>query len=172
MRRLILLSALLLSATAGEAQRKNVGTFQVVQKKSGHTAKVVFHTRVFRGAGHRIAYDQKLVARIDGRAPLGTDGNLPAVEIASLRFFLDGKEIHVPRSLYSDCYEPLFGEDYPPIRFSDDLQSVFVFMGGSDAAGSYQVIWVLRKDGRHTRFSGACPDCGFLDFDSGFFAHH
>jgi len=42
-------------------------------------------------------------------------------------------------------------------------------MSGGDAAGHYEVIWVLRRDGRHTRFSGACGDCGFLDFRSGFF---
>ena len=55
------------------------------------------------------------------------------------------------------------------VRIGDDLKSVFIFMYGGDAAGSYQVLWVLRPDGKHSRFSGACADCGFIDFQSGFF---
>jgi hypothetical protein len=171
MRKVISLSLLLLSATTLVAQRNNVGTFQFVQKKNGHTARVVFHSKVFHPAGHRVSYDRTLVTRIDGRVPLGRDGDLPTVEIKSISFYFDGKEVAVSSGLFFDCYDPSFGEDYPPIRFGDDFQSVFVFMSGGDAAGSYQVIWVLRKDGRHTRFSGACVDCGFIDFDSGFFSH-
>jgi len=97
---------------------------------------------------------------------------MPVVEIASMRFYFDGKEVPVTKHLFTDCYNPDLA-DYPAenfaIRFSDDMQGVFVFMSGSDGAGSYQVIWTLRKDGRHSRFSGACGDCGFIDFRSGFF---
>ena len=54
----------------------------------------------------------------------------------------------------------------------DDYKSVFIFMDGGDGSGNYQVLWVLRLDGKHSRFSGACSDCGFIDFYSGFFQDH
>jgi hypothetical protein len=110
------------------------------------------------------------VSKIDGRPPLGTDGGIPQIEIESVRFFIDGKEVPVPKDLYSDCYEPNFESNASfAMKFADNLKGVFVFMGGSDAAGSYQVLWVLRRDARHSRFSAACSDCEFIDFRSGFF---
>ena len=179
MKTFLMLLALLIGSTSGLAvPAKN--TFQFVAKKGGHTAKITFTTKLFNRSAHRIVWTGTCL-RIDGRVPLGTDCNVPSVEIESLRFYFDGKEIGVPKRLYADCYQPPFfngpgrvmnergAEDYFAARISDDLQSVFVFMWGGDAAGSYQIIWVLRKDGRHTRFSGACSDCGFIDFQGGFF---
>jgi hypothetical protein len=179
MKTFLMLLALLIGSTSGSAvPAKN--TFQFVAKKAGHTAKITFTTKLFIRSAHRIVRTSTCL-RIDGREPLGTDCNVPTVEIESLRFFFDGKEVGVPERLYADCYQPPFinqsgrvmnegdVDNYFAARISDDLQSVFVFMWGGDAAGSYQVIWVLRKDGRHTRFSGACSDCGFIDFHGGFF---
>ena len=110
------------------------------------------------------------MSQIDGRPPLGTDGGIPQTEIESVRLYIDGKEVPVPKDLYSDCYEPSFESNASfAAKFADNLEGVFVFMNGSDAAGSYQVLWVFRRDARHSRFSGACSDCGFIDFSSGFF---
>jgi hypothetical protein len=155
----------------GLSQSKRVGTFEFIERKNGHIAKVVFKTRAFTRASHRVVTSREgLINKIDGRAPLGTDSGLPQIEIESLRLYIDGSEVPVAKSLYSDCYEPSFGVNSSfAIKFADKFESVFVFMHGSDAAGSYQVLWVLRKDGKHSRFSGACSDCGFIDFTSGFF---
>jgi hypothetical protein len=167
-----LLFASLVDVSAGPAGK----SFQFVSKNGGHEARVVFTTRPFDGSAHRIT-KQKGCPRIDGRAPLGTDCSMPRFEIASIDFSFDGKSVPVLKSLYQDCYEPPFknksgGADIPgyfAVRIGDDLKSVFIFMYGGDAAGSYQVLWVLRPDGKHSRFSGACADCGFIDFQSGFF---
>jgi hypothetical protein len=155
------------------SQPRRTGTFEYVQRKGKQTAKLVFKTTRFVESRHKIVIDpRKNLHTIDGRVPLGTDMNTPSIEITSMRFYFDGTEVPVPKHLFSDCYNPGL-VDYAAqrfaIRFSDDRQGVYVFMSGSDAAGSYQVIWTLRKDGRHSRFSGACSDCGFIDFGSGFF---
>jgi hypothetical protein len=88
---------------------------------------------------------------IDGRVAYGAEV-IPQAEIKSIRFYLDGKTIKVPKRLYSDCYDPNLRDNPLTLRFSDDFQSVFVSMWGSDGAGGYNVIWVLRKNGRHSRF--------------------
>lgn len=54
---------------------------------------------------------------------------------------------------------------YLAIKFSDDGKALFVFMAGGDGAGTYDAIWVFRKDGKHTRFTNSGGDCTFLDFD-------
>ena len=88
---------------------------------------------------------------VDGRPAIGTDGNIPGVEIESMRFYLDGREIKIPRRLYADCFDPKFGSDYVTLEFGRDFRGVVVRMSGSDGAGGYQAIWRLRKDGRHGR---------------------
>ena len=88
---------------------------------------------------------------VDGRPAIGTDGNIPGVEIASMRFYLDAKEIKIPRRLYADCFDPHFGDDYVTLEFEPEFRGVIITMSGSDGAGSYQVIWRLSKDGQHQR---------------------
>jgi len=156
---------------AGHARQ----SFRFVTKRGGHAARVVFKTRPFDPSAHRIT-KRKGCPRVDAREALGTDCNLPRLEITSFEFFFDGKRVPLPRSLYQDCYEPPFGngvgediQNYLAVRIGDDLKSVFVFMAGGDAAGSYQILWALKPDGNHSRFSGVCSDCGFIDFQSSFF---
>ena len=141
---------LLISAGA-PAQSKRVETFQFEKKEGSHTARVVFRTRLFARARHRSTRVVRGQTMVDGRPAIGTDGNIPGLEIDSMRFFLDGKEIRVPRRLYADCFEPKFGDDYVTLEFGRDFRGVVITMSGSDGAGGYQVIWKLRKDGRHSR---------------------
>jgi hypothetical protein len=149
------------------------GAAEFTEKKGIHDVRLILASRIFNQSRHRIGRARGCVT-IDGRAPLGTDCGLPKVEIASMRLFLDGKRIPIPRGLYSDCYSPPFFKDYQArgimnkylaIKFGDDMSSVFVFLAAGDGAGVYDVIWVLRKDGNHTRFTNSGEDCGFLNFN-------
>ena len=152
---------------------KQEGTAEFTEKKGIHDVRLLFTSRRFKPSRHRIVRRNGCVV-IDGQSPIGTDCGLPKVEIASMRLFLDGKRIPIPRRLYSDCYSPPFFKDYQArgimnkylaIKFGDDMKSVFVFLAAGDGAGVYDVIWVLRKDGNHTRFTNSGGDCGFLNFD-------
>ena len=170
--------ALNIGPTGGVAQRnesviEREGVAEFTTKQQGHTAKIVFATRLFDARKHKIRRVGTCIT-IDGRRPLGTDCNMPQVEIASMKFFFDGKEIPVPARLYSDCYTPPPFKEYKKrgwvnkylnVKLSDDLERVFVFLAAGDGAGVYDVIWVLSKDGRHTRFSNSGGDCSFLNFD-------
>jgi hypothetical protein len=137
-----------------------------------HLAKLILTTRNFVPSAHKIVRTKDCLT-IDGRRPIGTDCTVPGAEIASMRLFFDGKEIFIPKRLYSDCYQPpRFGESredwknsYVALKLSDDLNAVFVFMAASDGAGVYDAIWILRKDGRHSRFTNSGGDCTFLNFD-------
>jgi hypothetical protein len=133
------------------AQPGRIRTYQFEKKEGDHVARVVFRTRKFTRAGHRSTRVVRGRTMVDGRPAIGTDGNMPGVEIASMRFYLDGKEIKVPGRLYADCFDPKFGDDYVTLEFGRDSREVIISMSGSDGAGGYQVIWRLRKNGRHSR---------------------
>ncbi len=100
---------------------------------------------------------------IDRRPAHGVDGDIPRVEIDAIVIAFDGIELVVPASLYSDCYSPNFGKDHFAMKMSEGGDSLLVFMEGSDAAGAYQIMWVLRKDGHHSRFINDCSDCAYSD---------
>ena len=68
-----------------------------------------------------------------------------------MRFYLDGKEIKIPKRLYADCFDPNLGNDYVTLEFGDELRSVVITISGSDGAGGYQAVWRLKKDGQHRR---------------------
>jgi hypothetical protein len=141
----------LIIAAGNFAQPGGMRTFRFEKKEGSHTARVVFRTRLFGRARHGSARVVRGQTMVDGRAAVGTDGNIPGVEIDSMRFYLDGEEIKIPKRLYADCFDPNFGEDYVSLKFGRDVRSVIVSMSGSDGAGAYQAIWTLRKSGRHHR---------------------
>jgi hypothetical protein len=161
MKRLILLSVSLLIASALPAQSNRVGTYKFVEKVGGHTAQLLFTTAAFDRSKHRITYGKRLdlrVLEVDGRMAMGVDGDLPRVEIRSVEFRFDGKVVEVPHALYADCFEPNFQRDYFALKAGDDGKSLLLFIAGSDGASGYLVVWVLREDGHHSRFSTPCSD--------------
>ena len=162
----LLILACAACAYAQRAPAGKLGTFRFEDRREGHTSRLVFRTGAFEPSKHRITFGKPsdpLYLKVDGRGAFGVDGNTPRTEIKSFEFYFDGRRVAVPRRLYSDCFNPSFGKDYFAVKNGDDGASLLVFMAGSDAAGSYQVLWVLRKDGRHSRFTNPCSDCGYQD---------
>lgn len=157
------------SMLATQEVKKNIaGPFESVfeVKEGRHTARLTIRTRPFRREAHRIERKDGGFL-VDGREALGTDGGLPAIEIERVNLIFDGTAVSMPKKLYNDVYEPHMKEGSLGIRFGDDLSSLFVFIAGSDGAGSYQLLWVFRRDGNHSRFSRPCPDSRFIDFRGG-----
>ena len=159
--------------------QNRIGKTEIETSRGGHTAKVIFDVGKFEPLKHTIIgldpCDDYRSVRIDGQYPLGTDCTLPIYDIQEMVLIFDGIKVEIPPKLYSNCYHPPFPRsdnsisDYLAIKIGDDLHSIFIFMDGGDAAGQYQVIWVLRPDGKHSKFTtGPCPDCSFIKFDSGF----
>ncbi|MBZ5536838.1 MAG: hypothetical protein LAO31_12865 [Acidobacteriia bacterium] len=171
MKRVMLLSMVLLITSTLAAESNNVGTFRFVEKVGGHTVRLLFTTAPFERSKHRITFRKRLDSRVlevDGREALGVDEDIPKVEIRSIKFQFDGRVVEVPRSLYADCFEPNFKKEYFAIKAGDDRKSLFVFMDASDGAGGYLVVWVLRSDGLHSRFSCPFSDCDYTRFMSYF----
>jgi hypothetical protein len=142
---------MLIISTSALAQADKTGTFKFEKKEGSHLVKVVFHTRTFERSRHKITKDETYQTSIDGRPAIGTDGNIPKVEIDSMRLYFDGQEVKIPSKLYADCFEPHLGKGAVKLKVSADFQSVTVEMFGSDGAGGYELTWRLKKNGRHSR---------------------
>jgi hypothetical protein len=172
MRKTIALATLLTLASQVSAQTTGVGTFRSSGREGPNRATVILKTKVFDASKRRVSVikdGEVLVTKVDGRTAYGTDGGVPAIEIESLRLFINGREVPIPRRLYSDCFNPRYGDGALAVKFGGDPQTVFVFMHGSDGAGVYDVVWVLRRDGRHSRFAAAGGDCSLFNYDCGLF---
>jgi hypothetical protein len=151
MKPILAILLLLMGAAGGVAQSSRLGTFKFEKARAGNRAIVTFRTRAFQPRNHKIVKDASYQTRVDGRLALGTDGNVPNVEISRMSFRLNGSEIAIPKSLYSDCFEPNLERGYVEISFRDNFNSIVVSMSGSDGAGGYQVRWRLRANRHHSR---------------------
>src|SRR5258705_802088 len=108
--RIVFVFTLLLTAVVhASAQNKKLGTFRFVAKHGSRTATLILKTKVFDPSSHKVAIVKEgdsQVTKIDGRTALGTDASIPNVEIDYMKIYFGGKEIPVPRKLYSDCFDP------------------------------------------------------------------
>jgi hypothetical protein len=172
---------LVTGATAQDAKRiTEPGVYRFTERidfKQGGPdlqAELVITIKAFNSARHRIKRDDpqegtpgRSIHRIDGGMPLGVKDELPLVEITDMTVNFGGVRVAVPKGLYGDCYNPNFGEDSFGTKFSDNGKSLLIFMAGGSEKSLYQVIWIIRKDGIHSRFINNCSDCdykGLLSF--------
>lgn len=85
--------------------------------------------------------------RIDGKKIYGRDGGLPKNELKELSVIWNGKRVAVPLDSVSNCYEihPKSMEVYCTPRF------LYVYLSGSDGAGSYSVKFIFNQKKYLTR---------------------
>ena len=148
---LLVILLTLMGSTASLAQSNKSGTFKFEKRQGSHKASVIFQSRAFAPSKHKITKARDYQTIVDGRLAHGTDGNVPNIEINSIKLFLDGTEVPIPRKLYSDCFEPNLDDGSVAIRFGRDFQMVIITMSGSDGAGGYEVVWRFRKNGYSSR---------------------
>ncbi len=143
---------ILICLTSASAQSDQIRNFQFEAKKGSQTVKVIFQTRPFDQSKHKVFIDKTNQIIVDGRQALGTDASIPISETSSVKLYINGKEIRVPRKFYSDCFDlQLNDANFIKVAFSASSKSIIVEMRGADAAATYHVTWWFRKSGRHTR---------------------
>jgi len=118
--------------------------------------KIKFSSADFQKEKHKIEKKQGFVTKIDGRFFAGTDGDLPRHEIKNFSIEINHRKIDIPKSCYQDLYEPNLNRFTNAYLGQDQI--LYIIMGNSDAAGWYDVIFII-KDGKYiTRyvFDGGC----------------
>lgn len=160
------------------AQIPRTGSIERSHTSGRHSVFVRIDISPFDSKQHKIRYFRPTTlivgqscAAIDGKTdPLGVDCDLPRTQIRKISVTLNGAELVVPVALYHDCFN-VFSDNQADVRLSDDKKGAFLFVGGGDGSGSYQIVWVFRQNGDHSRLSCApaeCGDNGFINFEGGF----
>lgn len=76
-------------------------TVEFVESNGAHKVKIIVKTKPFDAKAHKIKTVESSTV-IDGKRALGTDGGIPRTEIELIKLVFDGKEISIPKSLFSD----------------------------------------------------------------------
>ena len=79
----------------------------------------------------------------------GTDGGLPKTEVVDIKVTIAGNEVPIHKVFYADIYECT--NDFEVYKKGE---TYFVYQRNSDGAGSYEIVWVLDKNGLKQRLVG------------------
>ena len=123
--------------------------------QSGNVVMIHYSTVPFDTLKHRCAWKHtsskdkdnrwfyRELLRIDGRKPIGTDGGIPATELDTLQIWINGKQISIPKSRYSNLYD-FDWQDDNNLSFSEDIKGIHINKWASDGAGAYSVEIIVK----------------------------
>ena len=106
----------------------------------------------------------KIKNLIDGKRAYGIDGDFPKTEIKSFKLKYNDKWLTIPKSSFANFYE-LHLESIEAY-LSKDKTLIYIYINGSDGAGSYSLKFVFDKSKYITRLisTNECTDgFDFLD---------
>ncbi len=119
---------------------------------------VTIKGKPFDKSKYKIKRDENgYVAAINGKHLFGVDGGLPATAIQSVEMIIGKDTLRLPHSAYFNLFQPtLYGRgdsnDFgsPQIYISTDKKRIYVHTEHSDAAGAYEVTWII-EDKKYLR---------------------
>jgi hypothetical protein len=107
-------------------------------------------TAPFEPKNHTLRKNEDgLIEKIDGKRPLGTDGEMPLEKLTGLRMTIRGKKADIPVAALDNLYDPTL----ETCNVFVDKRTGFMYiylMSGRSAAGGYELVWVF-KNGRYVR---------------------
>jgi hypothetical protein len=105
---------------------------------------------------------------IDNRYSYGIDGTMPRTEIKRMSIKWNEINLTVPDSAFTNLYEPHLCLDYLPVEaYIFKNRYLYIYISGSDAAGSYSVKFVFDKRKYLTRIVGTNEMTDGFDFLDG-----
>lgn len=90
---------------------------------------------------------------INGKYIFGVDGGMPTTVIQSVTVIIGTDTLRLPPNAYANLFQPnfcAFGEvqedqwGCPRIYISSDKKRIYIYSSHSDAAGAYEVIWIIQ----------------------------
>jgi hypothetical protein len=103
----------------------------------------------FRPAHHVLRKENNQIQTIDGKRPLGTDGEMPIEQLTGLRMTIGGHAVDIPAAAWDNLYEPTL--ETCDVYF--DTRTGFMYihlLSTHGAAGGYEMVWIF-KNNRYVR---------------------
>jgi hypothetical protein len=110
---------------------------------SNDSVRFFMRTTNFVQKNHLIEKDPGgFVSAIDHQIPSGTDGDLPATEIAGISLTIHGRPVEFAAKHYRDLYEP----NLETVNLVTDRRGglILTMPFNSDGAGGYSAAWLIR----------------------------
>ena len=104
-------------------------------------------TAPFRPAQHALRKEDDLIQKIDGKRPLGTDGEMPLAILTRLHMTIGNHAVDIPAAAWGNLYDPTL----ETCSVFADTRTGFLYIHlGSyrSAAGGYEMVWIF-KNGRY-----------------------
>lgn len=112
--------------------------------------QITIKSGAFVKAGRKITYKKyedggsQYVSAIYGKNIWGTDGGMPRTEYKSIQFKSGTQTLTFPKSGFNDLFE-IHSLKYTTVYFDKTTGKVYIESANSDAAGSYDVVWVINN---------------------------
>src|SRR5882724_6349903 len=135
-------------------------------KWEGEDIQVTFRTGVFFQTKHKLNYNEKHLAKIDGRPYYGGNyGEMPKGTIEAITVVVGKDTVAIPPAAYSDLYDPKFSFNQSGatrtrngVFISNDKHTFYIYMLNIETGGS-EYTWVIRDK----QFLRRVVDFGFLN---------
>ncbi|GJH40990.1 hypothetical protein RCZ04_15400 [Capnocytophaga sp. HP1101] len=118
----------------------------------GKGVSITLTSQDFDKNKHTITYVKgQGITKIDGKTFQGTDGNMPKREYKSIEVVVNGKRVTIPKSAYSDLYNPnldVADSDYytyNSVYYDKETDTIYIVASNGDGAGGYAVCWQIEK---------------------------
>ena len=128
---------------------------KLLQEKKNYTDEIDFSyvTKPFDQNGKIVElFDDKFVKSINGLFIWGTDGGIPNYEIEKIDISINNVSVWIPEILKQDLYEKINEKSIKKYKIKD---TYFVYHWNSDAAGHYEVVWVIENEILKQRLVGS-----------------
>jgi hypothetical protein len=107
-------------------------------------------TAPFQPNQHVLEKDQGgSIQKIDGKRPLGTDGEMPLEKLTSLRVTISGNKMDIPATAWENLYNPTL----ETCKVFVNISTGFMYISLTTthiSAGGYEMVWIF-KSGRYVR---------------------
>jgi hypothetical protein len=102
-------------------------------------------TTAFQEKEHTVQKDNGAIQKIDGRRPLGTDGERPLDQLIRLRVTIKGDTVDIPATACENLYDPTL----ETCKVFSDNRSGFMYihlLSNRSAAGGYEMVWIFKNN--------------------------
>ena len=118
--------------------------FKITLKKD--SIKVIITAKRFEKSKHKFTFFKETknqIELIDNKKYWGTDGGVPQTEYKSIEVTIGQRKMLLPKTAIENLYEPsLYNTEVNYDKVNDIL---YIQSMNSDGAGSYEVIWKIKK---------------------------
>jgi hypothetical protein len=141
---------------------KYLSEFEIIPAKERSNEKVTFQkdsikitmTKVpFIPKNNKLRYspgDEKkhiesILIKINEKKIWGTDGDLPGNQYGQISVEWGNNKFNLPKKSYDDLFEPNLLIGYTHVSFDKSNNRLYIFASNSNAAGSYDVVWIIEN---------------------------